>query len=43
MNGGVVLERGGHRGISLGEASEVRCEGAASGHMLRGSSLFREL
>lgn len=42
MDGGVILERRGHGGISFGEASEVCCEGATGGHILRSSPLFRE-
>lgn len=43
VDGGVVLERGSHGGVALGEASEVCCERAASSHVLGGAPLFREL
>lgn len=42
VDGGVILERRGHGGISFREASEVCCERATRGHILWGSPLFRE-
>lgn len=43
VNGGVVLERGGHGRLAFGEASEMCREGAASGRILWGSPLLRKL
>lgn len=40
VNGGVILERGRHGGFAFGEASEMCCEGAASGCI---PCLLREL